>query len=317
MENFKENYLAILESKQGQQFDEVNGACFDDTSYKISKDENGGYYDSHLLHGVLLDLLLELDRIFRKHNIMYALSFGSALGIYNYKGFIPWDDDIDVAIRYEDIPTIIKAFKEDLSDKYVFDCYENDDKYHVLIPTMKLRYRDSYIKEFNHFRLPNKCINGNGIFIDICAFMDVPDNKKEHKKLLRYTKNKIVPYFLIDAIFRLQPMKLKAKIKNYEKEIFHKYNGKTNSVSQTVIIPWQDYKKQLSSISFPKDVIYPFKEYDFEGHKIYSFNNIPEFCKIWWGESSLREFKDGKWIDNYPKKERKLRHAKKIKIPLK
>jgi hypothetical protein len=103
-----------------------------------------------------------------------------------------------------------------------------------------------------------------------------------------------------------------------EKEVAEKYKD-SDYLSQTVIIPFQDWTNEchVEHLAFPKEVILPFKEYDFEGHKIYSFNNIPEFCKIWWGESSLREFKDGKWIDNYPKKERKLRHAKKIKIPLK
>lgn len=40
----------------------------------------------------------EMNRVCRKNNIPYALHAGDALGVINYKGFIPWDDDIDLAI---------------------------------------------------------------------------------------------------------------------------------------------------------------------------------------------------------------------------
>jgi lipopolysaccharide cholinephosphotransferase len=315
MANIFYEFLENLKNRDGQQYDKDTGACFDLTSYKVCK-QNNEIIDTHFVHALLLKLILEFDRICRKNNIDYALAFGSALGIYNYKGFIPWDDDADIAIKYEDINRLVEALKKDLSDEYVFDCYENDKDYNVLIPTMKLRYKNSYVKEFNHLTLPNRCHNGDGIFIDICAFMFVPDNKKEHKKLIGFSKRKVAGYLFKDLILRRQPYKTKQKIKDYEKEIFDRYNNKTNSVAQTVIIPWQDFKMPLSAISAPKDVIFPFKEYDFEGHKLYSFNNIEEFCKIWFGEKGLKKFENGCWINPYPKSKRKLGHIRKLKYPL-
>lgn len=304
-------YLEGLKKRDGQQYDKENGACLQIEPVSIGKDTDGDIGNMHDLHGILLDIILEVDRICRKHDIPYALAFGSALGIYNYKGFIPWDDDADVVIKYEDINRFIKAMEEDLGEEFALDCYEKDDRYTVLIPTMKIRYKNSYIKEFNQLTLPNKCRNGDGVFIDICAFMDVPDNQKEHKKLLKYSKHRIAPYFILDTLFHINPIKLKNRIKAYEKKIFEKYHNKTNSVAQTVIIPWQDYKMPLDSISCPRDVIYPFKEYDFEGHKIYSFNNVEEFCRIWFKEKAFKQFIDGEWRDPYPLNKRKLEHIKK------
>ena len=71
----------------------------------------------------LLTIMDEIHRVCEKNNIKYGLIAGSALGIVNYKGFIPWDDDIDICIERKDWNRFIEALKADTAktayDKYV------------------------------------------------------------------------------------------------------------------------------------------------------------------------------------------------------
>ena len=90
----------------------------------------------------VLSIMDEIHRVCEKNKIPYFLIAGSALGICNYGGFIPWDDDMDIAVPREDWLRFIEALKKDLDTKFYFDCYEIDSKYNTISgPTMKVLKR--------------------------------------------------------------------------------------------------------------------------------------------------------------------------------
>jgi len=73
-------------------------------------------YDLTKVHRANLWILKEIDRICRKYKIQYLLDAGTLLGAVRHEGFIPWDDDADVAFTRKNFDTFLKAAKNELPD---------------------------------------------------------------------------------------------------------------------------------------------------------------------------------------------------------
>lgn len=64
------------------------------------------------IHKELLSILKELDRFLKENKIEYTISYGTLLGAVRHKGFIPWDDDIDISMKRSEYNKLIKILKE-------------------------------------------------------------------------------------------------------------------------------------------------------------------------------------------------------------
>ena len=85
-------------------------------------------YDIDLLHQRILRILMAVDKTCRENQLRYYIWAGTMIGAVRHKGFIPWDDDIDIAMPRPDYERFIAHSKEWLPQPYEFVCAENDPR---------------------------------------------------------------------------------------------------------------------------------------------------------------------------------------------
>lgn len=113
-----------------------------------------------------LEILKYFHSFCVENNIKYFLSNGTLLGAVKYKGFIPWDDDVDVLVPREDYNKLISLFKD--TEKYVLFAFERNNKF--LYPFAKLVDMSTRKEETN-------INNGVEMGLDIDVFpLDYWDN---------------------------------------------------------------------------------------------------------------------------------------------
>lgn len=135
------------------------------------------------LKAVELDLLLELDRICKKHNIRYTIGYGTLIGVIRHKGFIPWDDDVDVCMLRADYLRFKEACKEELDSHFFYQSHETDTNYFYLFD--KLRANNTVFKEQ---ALKNQQIH-HGVYLDVFPVDYLPDNSFLRK--IHYTNYRL------------------------------------------------------------------------------------------------------------------------------
>jgi lipopolysaccharide cholinephosphotransferase len=154
------------------------------------------------LWAVELDLLVEFDRVCRKHGIPYMADGGTVLGAVRHKGFIPWDDDIDLSMARGDYNRLCEIAPKEFIYPYFFQTEFTDPgscRGHAqLRNSMTTCILESEMK--CHFSF------NQGVFIDIFPRDNLPDVLKER------------------AVFFNKLMRLQTKSTRYRNYFFKVYN---------------------------------------------------------------------------------------------
>lgn len=224
---------------------------------------------------VQLSILIKIDEVCENNNLRYYLAFGTCLGALRHKGFIPWDDDIDILMPYSDAKKLL-LLQSQFGEKYFVQSKETDPDYRSI--AMRVRDCDTTCIEEDEVDLH---IN-KGIYVDIYPFYEASDNRmirmlnifRSH--LLRILVNNRPPVnhgkliaFMAKCILKSFSEKRRlSKIKKLERRI--------SSVSGSEII---DYYGQdvtvFSAISYPKEWFGEPSKLEFEG-KVFNGATEPE-----------------------------------------
>lgn len=126
-----------------------------------------------MLWNYLIEILKEIERVCEKLKIRYFAGGGTMLGAIRHKGFIPWDDDIDLMMERDDYEIFCKAAPYELKEQFFLQSAYTESDYgcpHIKIRNSNTTGATQYDFLFNY----NK-----GIFIDVFPIDNIPDDDDE------------------------------------------------------------------------------------------------------------------------------------------
>lgn len=214
-----------------------------------------------------LEIMMEIDRVCRKHGLRYWLSFGSALGAVRHGGYIPWDDDIDICMLYSDWLKFNELAKTELKSEFC----------NIVLPgnigrvcmTEFSPQNDDELMDFLFWKPQEKLLFGVDIF-PVHWLRDDVDEPSACNRLMEIKYNKIQrrdsSERVVDAYRRVQEITDKE-----ESEICGDENSKRLFASMHSLHP--------KPLIWYKDDIFPLREICFEGKKLFIAKEAE--CLLW------------------------------------
>lgn len=140
-----------------------------------------------------LDVLIEVCRKLKIRFFMYG---GSLLGAVKYHGFVPWDDDLDIAMLREDYEKLIKEGAALFPKEYEIQHPKTNKR--TPYPYIKLRRKDTAMVEYRNHMIK---IN-HGVYFDIYPIDNLPDNYADYLQQ-KISYDKWINIFLVRQNYRL------------------------------------------------------------------------------------------------------------------
>ena len=229
----------------------------------------------------LLEMMISIDKCCRDNNIEYTLDYGSLLGAVRHKGFIPWDDDIDLSMTRKNFDKFLKVFN---SDKYeLLTRNDKDWGWHfirICDRSTKLVFKEEYEKVREH-----------GLWIAVFPVDKIPDDKKKwntmktginfYEGLCRLKRSKWLPNSSIlrnmsKTFLRICLMPFPITLfSQIEHNLLTSFQFKETN---------QSFLKGTVYHEFPSFWFDSYINLEFEGHKFMAISHYDEYLKYEYGD---------------------------------
>ena len=133
------------------------------------------------LQSIQTEIYKDFASICRKYNLSYFFLGGSGIGVVRHQGFIPWDDDIDIAMPRKDYDVLMAVLEDEMGDKYRILTPLSDKEYACNV-TKILKLGTKFVPWLAKDSKCERCID-----IDIFPLDNVPADKKKRAVQLRRT----------------------------------------------------------------------------------------------------------------------------------
>lgn len=236
------------------------------------------------LKSLQIDILADVHNFCVNNGIEYSLAYGTLLGAVRHKGYIPWDDDIDIMMRRDDYENFIKIYHHDYYS--VVDTSTSIDYY---LPFAKICDDRTMMIEQSTQKKPI------GVYVDVFPVDNIPDSDKELDRMFLKKKCWNIVYMLkIVAIDRnrslyknlilamshfllvIIPMKL---VVSKMKSISKRYQTVTTN-RRAVFVFWNNMKRWV----LPKALFDRYSEITFEGMTYKTISEVDTYLKAMYGD---------------------------------
>ena len=221
------------------------------------------------LHEVEVEILDEFVRLCNIYKLEYFLAGGTLLGAVRHKGFIPWDDDLDVLMPRNDYEKFLEIANKELNKKYMIDNKNTNPKYYLNFT--KIRKKDTIFEQDFQVNYDGP----KGIWLDIFPLDEAkslnnkltPIQRKINNIIFRlvHYKNGFILGKKCNTLKRILGKMVFLKnttLLNLQDKVLRMQNGKGGTCILNLASAY-DYKREL----FEKNDYFPAKELEFEGKK--------------------------------------------------
>lgn len=236
-----------------------------------------------------LDMLIEFDRICREHDIKYILGAGTLLGAVRHKGFIPWDDDIDVFMLYGEYKKFINIANKELDKEKYFLKTQDSDLDNNLTFTQLKRNGTKYLKGDRE-----KFNTHPGVYIDIHPLFNAPASSLGYwfqDRICKFFKTTTWAHMGAESeknIVKRQCYRILAKVSNKTSyRLFMRYATKVKKPSEKLscfYILRNFPENPVNERRIHENIV----ELEFEGHTFYTTKYWDDYLKYSYSKDYMR-----------------------------
>jgi len=225
------------------------------------------------------EMLVEVDKICRKRNLIYYIAYGTLLGAKRHGGPIPWDADADIIIPYDELDRFIKVIRKDLPDKFFLDFHDINKYFTPTFPRVGLK---GYSTATLH--------------LDVFMFCGIPSDKEEQYKFQKKVfKLRKMHFYKINGENYRDKLNIKYKLMSLFYKILYSFKSlkrirkEFDKLSRMYPLEHTEYITNPSGgvydMSFmKKDYFGNSVEVEYDGHKVNAPEKTHEYLRHIYGD---------------------------------